>query len=161
VLGRALTDVTAATIEAALSAVVGFRAAGGSADPCAALSDPLPTRLAVVAMGRFGGGELGYGSDADVMFVHEPRAGADEHEATALAFELANELRRQLQAPATDPPLVIDADLRPEGRQGPLVRSLASYAEYYKRWSRSGSRRPCCGRGRSPARWAWASGSSS
>jgi glutamate-ammonia-ligase adenylyltransferase len=96
----------------------------------------LPTRLAVIAMGRFGGGELGYGSDADVMFVHEPVEGADEHQATAVAFELANELRRLLQTPGSDPPLVIDADLRPEGRQGPLVRSLASYAEYYRRWSR-------------------------
>jgi glutamate-ammonia-ligase adenylyltransferase len=136
ILGRALTDVTAATIETALAAVIAFRTAGDSADPCAALGDPSPTRLAVVAMGRFGGGELGYGSDADVMFVHEPSDGADEQEATALAFELANELRRLLQTPSTDPPLVIDADLRPEGRQGPLVRSLASYAEYYKRWSR-------------------------
>ncbi|HEU5425897.1 MAG TPA: hypothetical protein VFU74_03450, partial [Actinocrinis sp.] len=96
----------------------------------------LPTRLAVIAMGRFGGGELGYGSDADVMFVHEPVDGADEHQASAVAFELANELRRLLQAPGTDPPLAIDTDLRPEGRQGPLVRSLASYAEYYRRWSR-------------------------
>ena len=33
-------------------------------------------------MGRFGGHELGYGSDADVLFVHEPREGVDEHEAT-------------------------------------------------------------------------------
>ncbi|MGH6654051.1 MAG: hypothetical protein ACRDVE_02465, partial [Actinocrinis sp.] len=104
--------------------------------PCGDLAAALPTRLAVIAMGRFGGAELGYGSDADVMFVHEPCPGADEHEATTLAFELANELRRLLQTPSPDPPLVIDADLRPEGRQGPLVRSLASYAEYYKRWSR-------------------------
>jgi glutamate-ammonia-ligase adenylyltransferase len=37
--------------------------------------------------------------------------------------------------PAPDPPLLIDADLRPEGRQGPLVRTLASYAAYYARWS--------------------------
>jgi glutamate-ammonia-ligase adenylyltransferase len=29
---------------------------------------------------------------------------------------------------------MVDADLRPEGRQGPLVRSLASYVEYYRRW---------------------------
>ncbi len=113
---------------------VGVGVGVGGTDP--ALGEPLPTRLAVVAMGRFGGGELGYGSDADVIFVHEPRDGADEREATELAFELANELRRLLQAPGTDPPLLIDADLRPEGRQGPLVRSLASYAEYYKRWSR-------------------------
>jgi glutamate-ammonia-ligase adenylyltransferase len=37
--------------------------------------------------------------------------------------------------PAPDPPLAVDADLRPEGKQGPLVRSIASYAEYYRRWS--------------------------
>jgi glutamate-ammonia-ligase adenylyltransferase len=40
-----------------------------------------------------------------------------------------------LALPAPDPPLKVDADLRPEGRQGPLVRSLASYAAYYERWS--------------------------
>lgn len=34
-----------------------------------------------------------------------------------------------------DPPLLIDADLRPEGKSGPLVRTLASYAAYYRRWS--------------------------
>ena len=44
-------------------------------------------------------------------------------------------MRRLLQLPTADPPLLIDADLRPEGRQGPLVRTLASYAEYYRRWS--------------------------
>jgi [glutamine synthetase] adenylyltransferase / [glutamine synthetase]-adenylyl-L-tyrosine phosphorylase len=89
-------------------------------------------------MGRFGGGgELGYGSDADVLFVYEAgESAADERAANSVAYELANELRRLLQLPSADPPLLIDADLRPEGRQGPLVRSLASYAEYYRRWSK-------------------------
>ncbi|NEB69468.1 glutamate-ammonia-ligase adenylyltransferase, partial [Streptomyces fulvissimus] len=36
---------------------------------------------------------------------------------------------------SADPPLLIDPDLRPEGKTGPLVRSLASYAAYYRRWS--------------------------
>ncbi|MFC5908026.1 hypothetical protein ACFP3V_12480, partial [Streptacidiphilus monticola] len=94
-----------------------------------------PTRLAVIAMGRYGGHELGYGSDADVMFVHDPRPGADESKATAAARQVFEELRRLLQVPSTEPPLTIDADLRPEGRQGPLVRTLASYAAYYRRWS--------------------------
>jgi glutamate-ammonia-ligase adenylyltransferase len=49
---------------------------------------------------------------------------------------VANELRRLLIAPASDPALVVDADLRPEGKQGPLVRSLASYAAYYAKWSK-------------------------
>jgi glutamate-ammonia-ligase adenylyltransferase len=39
-----------------------------------------------------------------------------------------------LNAPSTDPPLALDADLRPEGKQGPLVRTVASYAAYYERW---------------------------
>ncbi|WP_433258790.1 bifunctional [glutamine synthetase] adenylyltransferase/[glutamine synthetase]-adenylyl-L-tyrosine phosphorylase [Streptosporangium sp. CA-135522] len=95
----------------------------------------LGTKFAVIAMGRLGGGESSYGSDADVMFVHSPLEGVPEREATEVAFAVANELRRLLALPAPDPPLLIDPDLRPEGRQGPLVRTLASYAAYYARWS--------------------------
>ena len=86
-------------------------------------------------MGRFGGRELGFGSDIDVMFVYEPRPGVDDEAALRAASALAEELRRLLMAPSGDPPLDIDADLRPEGKQGPLVRSLGSYAAYYERWS--------------------------
>ncbi|WP_084965645.1 bifunctional [glutamine synthetase] adenylyltransferase/[glutamine synthetase]-adenylyl-L-tyrosine phosphorylase [Thermoactinospora rubra] len=86
-------------------------------------------RLAVIAMGRLGGMECSYASDADVMFVHADGASSEA------AFAAANELRRLLALPAPDPPLHIDPDLRPEGRQGPLVRSLASYRAYYARWS--------------------------
>ncbi|MFB4315607.1 bifunctional [glutamine synthetase] adenylyltransferase/[glutamine synthetase]-adenylyl-L-tyrosine phosphorylase [Actinomadura sp. 21ATH] len=125
--GEALTDIAAVTIEAALQAAIGrIEAERG---------EPLPTRMAVVAMGRFGGHELGYGSDADVMFVHDPPPGADEREAGRAAHAVAEELRRLLALPAPDPPLEIDPNLRPEGRQGPLVRTLASYAAYYARWS--------------------------
>ena len=88
-------------------------------------------------MGRFGGHECGYGSDADVMFVHDPLPGADEQEATAAAHAAAEELRALLSKPGTEPPLLIDPGLRPEGRQGPLVRTLASYRAYYERWSAS------------------------
>ncbi|MGH3343563.1 MAG: bifunctional [glutamine synthetase] adenylyltransferase/[glutamine synthetase]-adenylyl-L-tyrosine phosphorylase [Carbonactinosporaceae bacterium] len=123
--GEALTDVTAATLAGALEAA--RRAVTGDRTP--------PTRLAVIAMGRFGGHELGYGSDADVIFVHDPEPGADERAASEAAYAVANELRRLLQLPGTDPPLVVDTGLRPEGRQGPLARTLASYARYYERWS--------------------------
>ncbi|MCX6501117.1 MAG: bifunctional glutamine-synthetase adenylyltransferase/deadenyltransferase, partial [Microbacterium sp.] len=85
--------------------------------------------------GRFGGHELGLGSDVDVMFVYDPAAGADETEANSAAFAVANEFRRLLMTPSNDPPVDVDADLRPEGRQGPLVRSLSSYEAYYGRWS--------------------------
>ncbi|MER5737502.1 bifunctional [glutamine synthetase] adenylyltransferase/[glutamine synthetase]-adenylyl-L-tyrosine phosphorylase [Streptomyces sp. NPDC002262] len=123
-VGEAVTDLNAATIAGALRAAV--RAEWG---------DELPTRFAVIGMGRFGGHELGYGSDADVLFVHEPREGVDEQEAARAANRVVTEMRRLLQLPTTDPPLLIDADLRPEGRSGPLVRTLASYGAYYRRWS--------------------------
>jgi len=45
------------------------------------------------------------------------------------------ELRRLLMNPTPDPVLEVDASLRPEGRNGPLVRTLGSYAAYYDRWS--------------------------
>lgn len=123
-VGDAISDLTAATLAGTLRAVV--REGWG---------DTLPTRFAVIGMGRFGGHEMGYGSDADVLFVHEPREGADEQEAAKAAAKVVAEMRRLLQIPSADPPLLIDADLRPEGRSGPLVRTLRSYEAYYRRWS--------------------------
>ncbi|MFB6878780.1 bifunctional [glutamine synthetase] adenylyltransferase/[glutamine synthetase]-adenylyl-L-tyrosine phosphorylase [Streptomyces sp. NPDC056323] len=123
-VGNAVTDLNAVAIAGALRAAV--REQWG---------DTLPTRFAVIGMGRFGGHELGYGSDADVLFVHSPREGVDEQEAGRAANAVVAEMRRLLQLPTADPPLIIDADLRPEGKSGPLVRSLASYEAYYRRWS--------------------------
>src|SRR5207248_2783534 len=161
---EALTSLAAVTVQAALAAAV--RKVEHE------LGAPLPTRMCVVAMGRFGGHECGYASDADVMFVHDPlpaagagrepggsaaagtaaerrvareggepgergagrQRGADEA-ATRAAHAVAEELRTLLALPAPDPPLLIDPGLRPEGRQGPLVRTPASYRAYYRRWS--------------------------
>ncbi|MFG3382429.1 bifunctional [glutamine synthetase] adenylyltransferase/[glutamine synthetase]-adenylyl-L-tyrosine phosphorylase [Streptomyces sp. NPDC047999] len=123
-VGSAITDLTAATLAGALRAAVS-----------GPWGETLPTRFAVIGVGRFGGGELGYGSDADVLFVHEPREGVDEQEAARAASTVVAEMRRLLQLPTADPPLLIDADLRPEGKSGPLVRTLASYGAYYRRWS--------------------------
>ena len=124
----ALTAVAAASVGAALAAA--------TKKVETELRGPLPTRFAVIAMGRFGGHEMGYGSDADVMFVHDPLPGVAEADAARAAHAVAQELRRMLALPGPDPALVVDANLRPEGRQGPLVRTLASYLAYYRRWSR-------------------------
>lgn len=121
-VGEALTDITDATIDGALQAIF------------AAHDVHVP--FCVIAMGRYGGAELGYGSDADVMFVFDEASGTVKpEEALSLAHAYANELRTLLMAPSTDPELSIDADLRPEGKNGPLVRSLDSFAAYYERWS--------------------------
>jgi glutamate-ammonia-ligase adenylyltransferase len=92
--------------------------------------------FAIIGMGRLGGAELSYSSDADVLFVYEPPPGVAEDAASGVAHEIAEELRRLLSAPSPEPPLGVDADLRPEGRQGPLVRSLAAYERYYADWSK-------------------------
>jgi glutamate-ammonia-ligase adenylyltransferase len=128
-IGAGLSRLTDATLEAALAAASQHVLAGRG------LSDA-PSRLAIVAMGRYGGFELSYGSDADVMFVHDPLPDADPQAAASYAQAVANDLRTLLVKPMTDPPLEIDADLRPEGKQGPLVRTLDSYAAYYAKWSK-------------------------
>jgi glutamate-ammonia-ligase adenylyltransferase len=123
---EALTAVAAVSVAAMLEAAVAEaeRAAG-----------PLPTRLAVIGMGRFGGNEMSYSSDADVLFVHDPLPGAGDEAATRAAHAVAERLRALLSRPGPDPALLVDAGLRPEGRQGPLVRTLASYRAYYRRWA--------------------------
>ena len=126
-VGLALTDATVAAVSGALQAV--------TAAATAQRDGPLPVRLAVIGMGRLGSGELGYGSDADVIFVHSPVTGADEGEAQQAAQQVVSDLQKLLRATSGEPAVEIDANLRPEGRNGPLVRSLDSYAEYYRRWS--------------------------
>ncbi|UQU63317.1 bifunctional [glutamine synthetase] adenylyltransferase/[glutamine synthetase]-adenylyl-L-tyrosine phosphorylase [Couchioplanes caeruleus] len=123
-IGIALSDVADATLGAALHTA--RRVHPG----------PEGLRFAVIGMGRLGGYEMSYPSDADVLFVYDPPEGAPEGRAATTAQAIAEEMRRTLGAPAPDPPLGVDADLRPEGRQGPLVRSLNAYAQYYARWSK-------------------------
>ena len=117
---------------------------------------------AIIAMGRLGGAETGFASDADLLFVHRPRGGADGRAAVGAASETAAEAAAAeaeevartvvgLLAGARPHPLTADADLRPEGRRGPMSRSLDSYREYYGRWARTWERqallraRPCAG----------------
>ena len=123
---EALSSVWVAVLQCALEAVI--RANTGD-------DGTVPAAIAVIGMGRLGGWELGYGSDADVMFVCEPAAGVDETRAVKWAVTIAEQLRTLVGAPSDDPPLEIDASLRPEGRNGPLVRTLASYAAYYEQWA--------------------------
>ncbi|WP_309222211.1 bifunctional [glutamine synthetase] adenylyltransferase/[glutamine synthetase]-adenylyl-L-tyrosine phosphorylase [Aeromicrobium sp. S22] len=125
-VGEALTDISTATLAGALKA---------STAAVEAERGAMPTRLSIVLMGRLGGGEAGYGSDADVMFVHDPCEGADDTEAAAAATAVVQGLRRMLAAPGDDPALEVDAELRPEGKNGPLVRTFASYRAYYEKWS--------------------------
>ncbi len=95
-------------------------------------------RLAVIGMGKTGGGELNYVSDVDVVFVVEPAPGFEEERALRVGAALATSLMRACAASTAEGTLwPVDAALRPEGKQGPLVRTVASHRAYYERWAKT------------------------
>ncbi|HEY2430839.1 MAG TPA: bifunctional [glutamine synthetase] adenylyltransferase/[glutamine synthetase]-adenylyl-L-tyrosine phosphorylase [Acidimicrobiales bacterium] len=97
----------------------------------------LSVPVAVIAMGRFGGAELSYASDLDVIVVH---GGGSDRDAAA-AERVTTELSRLVNGPTpTERLWTLDLGLRPEGKQGPLARSLAGYEEYYRRWAQTWER---------------------
>jgi [glutamine synthetase] adenylyltransferase / [glutamine synthetase]-adenylyl-L-tyrosine phosphorylase len=108
-VGKGLTDVAEACLEAAL--------------------EDVNFPFAVIAMGKLGGRELAYSSDIDVMFVHE----GDPHEAERVAERLMRDIG---SVTAEGQVFRMDANLRPEGKAGALARSYEAYVEYYDRWGR-------------------------
>ncbi|HEX6145233.1 MAG TPA: bifunctional [glutamine synthetase] adenylyltransferase/[glutamine synthetase]-adenylyl-L-tyrosine phosphorylase, partial [Acidimicrobiia bacterium] len=89
-----------------------------------------PTGFCVVAMGKWGGGDLSYGSDLDLMYVFGDESQRDE------SLRIAADLARVLSEPSRHGEAYsLDADLRPEGRKGPLARSLESFRRYYEEWA--------------------------
>jgi glutamate-ammonia-ligase adenylyltransferase len=85
-----------------------------------------------VALGRFAGEELSYASDLDVVFVHEAATAAERAEAQRLAVGV---LRFVGGATGAQRIYAVDTNLRPEGRDGPLTRSLDGYTTYFARWA--------------------------
>jgi glutamate-ammonia-ligase adenylyltransferase len=87
--------------------------------------------FAVISMGRLGGREIGFSSDLDVLWVYRDTGAGDE------AGQLADAIVRDVKKYGEDVlfPLELDAGLRPEGKNGPLVRSLEAYQQYYERWA--------------------------
>ncbi|KAM9862378.1 bifunctional [glutamine synthetase] adenylyltransferase/[glutamine synthetase]-adenylyl-L-tyrosine phosphorylase [Leucobacter sp. BZR 635] len=93
--------------------------------------EEVPPEIALVGMGRFGGGELGFASDIDLIAV--ARGGATGVGPVSPAGRIIRELRSLVSDPRF--PVDLDFDLRPEGKNGPVVRSIDSYRSYYDRWS--------------------------
>ena len=117
-LSRALTELTEVYLEGAWR-LVSTRYDG--------------VDFAIIAMGRFGGAELGFASDADVVYVvRDGGAGENTHN---LGIEIVREITRITEDVLF--PFELDAGLRPEGKNGPLVRSLDAYQAYYDRWALS------------------------
>jgi len=130
--GAELAAIADACLVAALRGALRARAtAEGLGSP-----DELPVDVAVIGMGTLAGRELSYASDLDVVFVHRPVAGADPDEASRIAIAVAADVLRSLSAITPDgSAFEIDADLRPEGRSGPLSRSLDGFLAYWERWA--------------------------
>lgn len=116
-VGTALSDLTSATVDA------GLQLARREID-----APP----VGVIALGRWGGYEMSYSSDADCMFVVPD---GTEGEDLARATDLARRAADLIGKPGPDPALVIDTDLRPEGKGGPQVRTASSYLAYYRKWA--------------------------
>ncbi len=114
---RALTALSAASIDAALAV---------------AARDIEAPPVGVVAMGRWGGEEMNYSSDADVMYVVPDEVSREQ---LVAAQRLVGRAADVLGQPGPDPALHLDCDLRPEGRGGPQLRTVESYAAYYRNWS--------------------------
>lgn len=98
-------------------------------DAAAAIVVPPLISLAVIGMGKLGARELAYPSDLDVLFVFDPP------EAREPALRAVERLIHTLAGPSAEGrAYTVDADLRPEGGNGPLARTLSSYLAYYQRW---------------------------
>jgi glutamate-ammonia-ligase adenylyltransferase len=129
-LGVAARDVFGAADVATVGADLAALAEASMGAALASLAPQVP--FAVVALGRFAGGELSYASDLDVLFVHEGSTPEDHEEGLRVAGGL---LRFLAGATPAQRIYDIDADLRPEGRQGALSRTIDGYAAYYDRWA--------------------------
>ncbi|MDX2024916.1 MAG: bifunctional glutamine-synthetase adenylyltransferase/deadenyltransferase, partial [Microcella sp.] len=129
-VAAALADLAGAALDASLTlarAVSTF-----SADEVAR------TRLSIIGMGKAGARELNYISDVDVIYVAEGADELDNARAVEIATRLAAETARGIQEPGIEPPLwEVDANLRPEGKDGALVRTIDSHRAYYERWAKS------------------------
>ena len=95
------------------------------ADAVDAAEPDLP--FAVIGLGKLGAQELNFASDLDVVFVYEGE-GPDEFRRGA---DLAERVLAGIRAAGWEP----DANLRPEGRSGPIAKSFAAYLEYWERYA--------------------------
>ena len=127
-VSQGLSDLTAGYLKAMLEIATDLNGADLAAQDISQILD-----FGIIAMGRFGGEELGFGSDADVMFVYKTKPGVEGDLAQKVSERIISELRRLTADQVLE--FELDIDLRPEGKNGPVSRSIESYAAYYQRWA--------------------------
>ena len=84
-------------------------------------------QFAIIAYGKLGGKELGYGSDLDIVFVYD-----DDHERAAEVYgTFVRKMINWLTVKTSEGDLFeIDTALRPNGNSGLLVTSFDAFADY-------------------------------
>jgi glutamate-ammonia-ligase adenylyltransferase len=89
-------------------------------------------RLAVIGLGKFGGREIGYGSDLDIIFVYS----VSDSENLQSIFRLC-EMIINIASEMTEEGILykIDLRLRPLGKDGPLAMDIDAYKRYFKEWA--------------------------
>ncbi len=120
----AITDATDLTLETATTVALEQSGLGAH------------LQVAFIAMGRYGGREMGYGSDADLMAVYSA-AGMEPSDAAQAAKTVVQRVKELVSARGINPGLAVDFDLRPEGRSGPLARTVGGYVDYWQRWAQT------------------------
>jgi Glutamine synthetase adenylyltransferase len=91
--------------------------------------------MAIIAMGKTGGSELNYVSDVDVIFVASDEIDDNQLQ---IATKIANRLMRIIDSTSSEPALwEVDPNLRPEGKDGAMVRRLKSHLSYYQKWAKN------------------------
>ena len=116
--------------------------------------------FAVIGYGKLGGLELGYGSDLDLVFLHDSRGARQETDGNPpldnerFFSRLVQRLIHFLSIQTSSGRLYeVDTRLRPSGRAGLLVTGLDGFYRYQTDRPGCGSIRPCCAAARS---WALA-----
>jgi glutamate-ammonia-ligase adenylyltransferase len=137
-IAKALADLASAAIESGLS-LARAELSDKSNTVHYSKQEIANTRIAVIGMGKCGAGELNYISDVDVIYVAEPASSEIEaNRALEIATKVCSRMMRIMDQPDSEPALwQVDANLRPEGKAGALVRSLESHKTYYERWAES------------------------
>lgn len=98
---------------------------------CFELGAP-PRGLAVIALGKLGGREIGYGSDLDVVFAFDPGAAPPDADPADYFSRIAQRVIRLItELHAAGPGYDLDTRLRPSGGAGTLVTSVEAFARYH------------------------------
>jgi glutamate-ammonia-ligase adenylyltransferase len=134
---RVMVEVAVADLAGAIGTREATRLLSSLADEelSQALSHVLgrePSGLAIVAIGKLGGRDIGYGSDLDVIFVYDPERAPDADDAAFFFTTRAQRVIRLVSEPhAAGPGYELDTRLRPSGAQGMLVTSIDAFARYH------------------------------